>query len=446
VTGIISAMAPVNECPICYVRGMKWVSHCGVLWRLWMVVLSALLTSACATVPAPTSNRGDDACPNVAQLWMPRPDPKTVEQSSCAAWDSKVVPSVVPFGPDLKRALCYVARYYVGPDGLRVDAMLASALRELTRVYPTFQVAPAAGGSFLLSFSSGSRSINAANGDPALLYEALVRAAQLGREVLADDAIRANGTPEHVLLQGALAALASKTRIRPPAGVALAPLESQGPTAGPSSVSIDSRQIAHLTIGEFSPGMAERLRRELAHQGKLRGVVLDLRGSLGGLLDEGISLIDLFVRRGCIFVMRPAITRRQVAHDSLDDIDAPLVVLIDHATAEGAELVAASLRVRQRAVLVGETTLGMGVVHEVLRMEGGTLLKIEIGELLAADGKPFSGTGIIPDLSVPATFAANLSSDRDAAFAGQLLERTAGNQRADLLKAAAAFVASAATH
>jgi C-terminal processing protease CtpA/Prc len=100
------------------------------------------------------------------------------------------------------------------------------------------------------------------------------------------------------------------------------------------------------------------------------------------------------------------------------------VVLIDHATAEAAELVAANLRVRGRAVLVGEATLGMGLVHELLKMERGTLLKIEIGELLAADGKPFSGTGVIPDLSVPTTFAGTRSSDRDAEFAGELLERT----------------------
>ena len=193
---------------------------------------------------------------------------------------------------------------------------------------------------------------------------------------------------------------------------------------------MDARQIAHLKVYGHSFGMTAELRRFLSRQ-SARGVVLDLRESSGGLLDEGTRLVDLFLRNGCVATMRPP--RPVVATDDEDDVDLPLVVLVGPKTAEGAELVAASLRARGRAILVGARSEGKGIVTALYNLPSRARIRVAAGELLDGSGQSFVGVGVTPDVRVPEP----VDESRGDAIAIDILTRSQGSRRADLLAAAA---------
>jgi carboxyl-terminal processing protease len=111
-----------------------------------------------------------------------------------------------------------------------------------------------------------------------------------------------------------------------------------------------------------------------------RSLVLDLRGNPGGLLDQGISVSDLFLDKGRSIVE----TRGRAANQnatykaSTADLypDMPLVVLVDGGSASASEIIAGALQDNDRAVLVGESTFGKGLVQTLFQLSGGNVLRL----------------------------------------------------------------------
>ncbi|HBV00032.1 S41 family peptidase, partial [Thalassospira lucentensis] len=102
--------------------------------------------------------------------------------------------------------------------------------------------------------------------------------------------------------------------------------------------------------------------------GGLKGVILDLRGNRGGLLQQGVAVADLFLENGPIGnTFSRVMAARHVFKAETGDVSSgvPLVVLIDGRTASSAELVAAALQDRNRAVLIGSTSFGKGSVQAI---------------------------------------------------------------------------------
>jgi len=112
----------------------------------------------------------------------------------------------------------------------------------------------------------------------------------------------------------------------------------------------------------------------------MRGLVLDLRGNLGGLLDEGIAVTDLFLEAG-----QPIVETRGRARDENETFSArssdryaglPVVALVDGVSASAAEIIAGALQDHDRAVLIGETTFGKGSVQSLYQLTGGDVLRL----------------------------------------------------------------------
>lgn len=112
----------------------------------------------------------------------------------------------------------------------------------------------------------------------------------------------------------------------------------------------------------------------------MRALVFDLRGNPGGLLDEGISVTDLFLEsgQGIVETRGRAANQNETFSASRPDRYAglPVVVLIDGASASAAEIIAGALQDHDRAVLIGETTFGKGSVQSLYRLTGGDVLRL----------------------------------------------------------------------
>src|SRR5581483_10504558 len=84
------------------------------------------------------------------------------------------------------------------------------------------------------------------------------------------------------------------------------------------------------------------------------------------------------------------------------DATTPLVVLVDAGTASAAEIVAGSLRDRDRAVIVGSRTFGKGSVQEPVRLGDGSAIELTVGRYLTPGGRNLDGVGIDPDVEISA--------------------------------------------
>ena len=166
-----------------------------------------------------------------------------------------------------------------------------------------------------------------------------------------------------------------------------------------------------LTIGitGFSADTAQRLARELGDAfqqlrgpaRRPRGLILDLRGNRGGLLRQAVAAAGLLLDAGLIAVTdgrNPSAIRRWDATGGDVTNGVPVVIVVDGRTASAAEILAAALADGSRAVVVGSSTLGKGLVQTVATLPDGGELFVTWSRVLAPRGWPIQGLGVLPQV------------------------------------------------
>ena len=133
----------------------------------------------------------------------------------------------------------------------------------------------------------------------------------------------------------------------------------------------------HLTMFQETTG--REINDALQGFGDLKGLVLDLRGNPGGLLSEAVAVCDKFLHRGQTIVSQrgrayPEQIYRATRGESGPEY--PIVVLVNHGTASAAEIVSGALQDHDRALIVGETTFGKGLVQTVYQISENTGLAL----------------------------------------------------------------------
>jgi len=139
---------------------------------------------------------------------------------------------------------------------------------------------------------------------------------------------------------------------------------------------IDPR-IAYLHPNIFGEKTAQEIERALESlRGKIDAVILDLRDNGGGLLQSAVEICDLFLEDGLIVSTQG---RGKITLESLDampgtvvPMNAPIALIINQNSASASEVVAACLKDRKRAIVVGQRSFGKGNVQSVIPVEGGT--------------------------------------------------------------------------
>lgn len=162
--------------------------------------------------------------------------------------------------------------------------------------------------------------------------------------------------------------------------------------------------IAIFHISSFNQDTTQQLVADLegverSMGPQLRGIVLDLRGDPGGLLDQAVSLADVFIAKGPIVATigrNPA--SRQFFEASGDSVapHLPIVVLVNGGSASASEIVAAALQDAGRAVVVGTASYGKGTVQTVLRLPNNAELTLTWAQLVAPAGYALNTHGVVP--------------------------------------------------
>ena len=136
---------------------------------------------------------------------------------------------------------------------------------------------------------------------------------------------------------------------------------------------------------------------------EIKGYVLDLRNNPGGLLDESISVSDLFLEKGEIVSVRGRDKQDvQVYSAKKGDIikGKPLVVLINQGSASASEIVAGALQDHNRAPILGITSFGKGSVQTIVPIDSGAI-RLTIAKYYTPSGDSIQAIGIEPDVVVP---------------------------------------------
>jgi carboxyl-terminal processing protease len=166
--------------------------------------------------------------------------------------------------------------------------------------------------------------------------------------------------------------------------------------------------IGCVRLKQFQANTTTDLQAALADMkrgGELKGLVLDLRGNPGGLLDQAAKVVDTFVSDGPIVatVGNPSEGREEkTAHGEGTEPNYPLAVLVNGTSASASEIVTGALKNHERAVIIGETTFGKGSVQLVFTdLPDKAALKLTIAQYLTEPGDvSIQGVGVTPDVEL----------------------------------------------
>lgn len=172
----------------------------------------------------------------------------------------------------------------------------------------------------------------------------------------------------------------------------------------------DKGNVGYIRISSFSETTTDDVKKAVEkaqkeHKDNLAGFVLDLRNNPGGLLDQAVSVTDLFLDEGEIVSTRPRrpeeIQRYSATKgDIIKDI--PIVVLINEGSASAAEIVAGALQDHKRAVVVGTRSFGKGSVQTVIPVSSGIgAIRLTTARYYTPSGRSIQAKGIEPDIVIP---------------------------------------------
>ncbi|MEE9596198.1 MAG: S41 family peptidase [Acidiferrobacterales bacterium] len=162
----------------------------------------------------------------------------------------------------------------------------------------------------------------------------------------------------------------------------------------------------YLRITQFQANTTQNLKTalrklETENEGKLKGMVLDLRNNPGGVLNAAVGVSDIFLSDGLIVYTEGRVSDSKLKFSATNSEaikGAPLVVLVNGGSASASEIVAGALQDHGRAIIMGTKTFGKGSVQTIMPMSNGAALKLTTARYYTPSGRSIQATGIEPDI------------------------------------------------
>jgi carboxyl-terminal processing protease len=160
----------------------------------------------------------------------------------------------------------------------------------------------------------------------------------------------------------------------------------------------------HQTTTELKKAMKELTKKLKDQKKELKGLILDVRSNPGGLLDEAVSVCEYFLDHGVIVSTKGKKEEDNIVFSAGRFVEKapaiPMVVLINSGSASAAEIVAGALQDHGRAILVGTTTVGKGIVQTFTQINKRAAVKFTTAKYYTPNGRSINGIGIEPDVFI----------------------------------------------
>ena len=163
----------------------------------------------------------------------------------------------------------------------------------------------------------------------------------------------------------------------------------------PYSGFVGNGTVGYIKLDEFTNDAAKNVREAFVRLKKenpaMKGVILDLRGNGGGLMNEAVDIVNIWVPRGTLVVE----TKGKVASRNMksltrfqpEDTEIPLAVIIDGSSASASEIVSGSLQDLDRAVIIGQRSYGKGLVQNIFPMPYNSQMKVTVSKYYIPSGR-----------------------------------------------------------
>lgn len=153
-------------------------------------------------------------------------------------------------------------------------------------------------------------------------------------------------------------------------------------------------QVGYVKLSGFTQNAAKEVKKafeQLKAENDMKGFVLDLRGNGGGLLNEAVDIVNLFVDKGELVVStKGKETSRNKSYETTSkplDMEIPVIVLVDFASASASEIVSGAIQDLDRGVVIGQRTYGKGLVQNVLPLSYNSKLKVTVAKYYIPSGR-----------------------------------------------------------
>ncbi len=164
----------------------------------------------------------------------------------------------------------------------------------------------------------------------------------------------------------------------------------------------------YIRISQFQSHTGENLAKQISKlreesEGKINGLVLDLRNNPGGVLNAAVEVSDAFLEKGLIVYTQGRVADSELKFTATPNelIDgAPMVVLVNGGSASASEIVAGALQDHKRAIIMGSQTFGKGSVQTILPLKNNTALKLTTARYYTPSGRSIQASGIKPDIEL----------------------------------------------
>lgn len=167
-----------------------------------------------------------------------------------------------------------------------------------------------------------------------------------------------------------------------------------------------SDNILYIRVTSFDKKVVEGVKKAInKFKNKDKGIVLDLRNNPGGLLDQAVGLVDLFVDKGPIVSQKGRTESENKVYSATSSATIthmPIVVLINGGSASASEIVTGALQDHKRAVVVGKKSFGKGSVQVILPISEDEAIKLTIARYYLPSGRTIQAVGVTPDIQVEA--------------------------------------------
>ena len=163
----------------------------------------------------------------------------------------------------------------------------------------------------------------------------------------------------------------------------------------PYSGYVGDGNVGYIKLDEFTADAAKNVREAFVKLKKenpsMKGVILDLRGNGGGLMNEAVDIVNIWGPRGTLVVE----TKGKIAAKNMksltrlqpEDTEIPLAVIIDGSSASASEIVSGSLQDLDRAVIIGQRSFGKGLVQNILPMPYNSQMKVTVSKYYIPSGR-----------------------------------------------------------
>ena len=163
-------------------------------------------------------------------------------------------------------------------------------------------------------------------------------------------------------------------------------------------------KLLYVHVTSFDQKVVEGVQNAIKEHNATDGMILDLRNNPGGLLDQAVGLVDLFVDEGVIVSQKGKVKSENLEYRASKEgtnKKLPLVVLINGGSASASEIVSGALQDFNRSIVIGEKTFGKGSVQVVMPIGADEALKLTVARYYLPSGRTIQAVGVTPDITIP---------------------------------------------